>query len=136
MVRLYTDDRTAAYVALVGMVAKAAAVAAGLRLPIASPVGVDLVIVFGRTTRDPKSRPGRRWHMAKPDRDNVDKSILDGLVGAGLLTDDCGVCDGRIAKVVGAVGEQPHVRVRVRSLAPSEVEDVPTLDAKPAAANT
>lgn len=39
-----------------------------------------------------------RRHVKKPDRDNLDKAILDALVSCGVLADDCIVCAGGIAK--------------------------------------
>lgn len=39
-----------------------------------------------------------RWHTKKPDRDNLDKAVMDALTNAGAWGDDCQVCDGRISK--------------------------------------
>ena len=39
-----------------------------------------------------------QWHTSKPDRDNVDKAILDALTDAGLWADDCQVCAGQVTK--------------------------------------
>ena len=38
-------------------------------------------------------------HTAKPDRDNLDKAILDALTNAGVWRDDAQVCAGGITKV-------------------------------------
>ena len=39
------------------------------------------------------------WHTVKPDRDNLDKAILDTLTNLGIWHDDKQVCDGRIKKI-------------------------------------
>jgi len=38
------------------------------------------------------------YHSQRPDRDNLDKAVLDVMTDAGLLSDDCIVVDGRILK--------------------------------------
>lgn len=46
------------------------------------------------------------WHTCKPDRDNLDKALLDTLKKLGMFKDDSQVCDGTIRKVYtcGQVG--------------------------------
>ena len=39
------------------------------------------------------------WHSQKPDRDNLDKAVLDALTKAKVFRDDCQVVDGNISKV-------------------------------------
>ena len=39
------------------------------------------------------------YHCQKPDRDNLDKAVLDVLTDCGLLKDDCIVCDGSVTKL-------------------------------------
>ncbi len=39
------------------------------------------------------------YHYQKPDRDNLDKAVLDVLTDCGLLKDDCIVCDGSVTKL-------------------------------------
>jgi len=38
------------------------------------------------------------FHTSKPDRDNLDKAILDALTNAGIWKDDAQVCAGIITK--------------------------------------
>ena len=38
------------------------------------------------------------WHTNKPDRDNLEKAVLDCMTKSGLLKDDCIVCRGGIQK--------------------------------------
>jgi Holliday junction resolvase RusA-like endonuclease len=69
-----------------------------------------------------KKRPMPRLrHTAKPDRDNLDKCVLDALTQSGVLADDKQACAGEVVKFVAAGGEQPHVVIRVTPL-PEEVE--------------
>lgn len=59
-------------------------------------IGLDAVFYFAT-----KDRP--RWgkpHTAVPDRDNLDKLVMDALVAAGALGgDDRRVADGRLTKL-------------------------------------
>lgn len=38
------------------------------------------------------------WHTSKPDRDNLEKAVLDALTNAGIWKDDKQVCDGVVRK--------------------------------------
>lgn len=86
------------------------------------PVRSDEFFIMPR----PKTKPpwlsrekwksgGRYHHIGKPDRDNLEKAVLDALKGI-LWSDDSLVCLGRIEKWVAAVGEQPGVRIEVTDL--------------------
>lgn len=93
---------------------KAAVAAAWNRLPVTGPVRVDAVFVFRRASKYQwKTRPMPRLpHTQKPDRDNVDKAILDALSGL-VWKDDYQVCSGQIEKWIAAGDEQPHVELRI-----------------------
>ena len=45
-----------------------------------------------------KDSSPRIWHCKRPDRDNLDKAVLDVMTEVGILSDDCIVCDGKIQK--------------------------------------
>lgn len=89
--------------------------------PITGPVEVSLVFEFSR----PKAhfRTGKHsaelrpdapeYHTAKPDRDNLDKAVLDVLTTLGVLKDDSQVCTGIISKRYGA---RPGATIRVRRI--------------------
>lgn len=85
--------------------------------PIRGPVRVDLEFVFPRqANRIWKSKPMPRYrHTTKPDRDNLDKAVLDSL-SKWMLEDDRQVCSGSIEKWHAAGDEQPHVRVTIETL--------------------
>lgn len=75
--------------------------------PILGPVRMTLVVRFPR----PKSHYGTgkragvlkpnapKWHTSKPDRDNVEKVVLDALTRVGFWRDDSVVCCGEVLKV-------------------------------------
>lgn len=83
--------------------------------PLEGPLRVDIVAVFPRPSRMVwKRKPmPRDYHVAKPDRDNIDKAVMDALTGK-LWVDDCQVCDGRIQKFYAAGNEEPHVVITLR----------------------
>ena len=89
--------------------------------PISGPVFVDAYFVFPR----PKShyRAGKHahelradapaWHTSKPDRDNLDKALLDALTQlGGFWRDDCQVCAGVLQK---SYGPRPGVLIVIES---------------------
>lgn len=82
--------------------------------PIAEACEVEATFVFPRPLR--MSGVGRRPHVVRPDRDNLEKALLDALVQCRVLVDDSVVCGGEVRKVVAGVGEAPGVEVVVRVL--------------------
>lgn len=97
-----------------------AAAAAYQGPPLDGPLRCDAVFVFPRTSAQVwKTKPmPRLWHWKKPDRDNIDKAIMDALSGL-VWVDDAQVCDGRIRKVIASGDEQPHVEITITPLEPS-----------------
>jgi Holliday junction resolvase RusA-like endonuclease len=81
------------------------------------PVRVEWVAVFPRPSGKVwKTKPMPRYrHTSKPDRDNVDKAILDAMKGF-ILADDSQVCDGRMEKFVASGAEQPHVSIVIEEM--------------------
>lgn len=82
---------------------------------IDEPVRVDVLALFPRPKRlmrkcDPE---GPVWHDKKPDRDNLDKNVLDGL--KAFWRDDTLVCLGTLLKAYHAKDGRPAVVVRIRS---------------------
>lgn len=84
------------------------------------PLRVDLEFVFPRQpNRFWKSKPMPRYRkVTKPDRDNLDKAVLDALNGV-LWVDDKQVCSGLIEKWHAAGDESPHLLVTVTELSES-----------------
>lgn len=90
-------------------------------VPFTGPTGIKWIALFAR----PKSHFKRNgelkenaptWHTGKPDRDNLDKALLDALVNAGILADDKQVCSGELLKVYADLGELPGMHVRIHSI--------------------
>jgi len=85
--------------------------------PLQDPLRVDCEFVFPRPKgKIWKTKPmPREWKASKPDRDNLDKAVLDALNGL-IWRDDSQVVDGRITKQIAAGDEQPHVKIWIRSV--------------------
>jgi len=80
--------------------------------PFEGPLCVDLTFWFPRPQSHYKGkakvlRPSAPiWHTTKPDRDNLDKAVMDALTQAGIWRDDKQVCDGRIRKMYCEPGNE------------------------------
>lgn len=86
--------------------------------PITGPVNASLCFYFPRPKyhfkKDGQLKPEAPIrHIVKPDRDNLDKAVLDCLTKCGFWIDDCQVCDGEVKKVYGEV---PGVRICITPL--------------------
>lgn len=58
------------------------------------------------------TKDAKRWgkpHTLKPDRDNLDKAILDAVSAAGAWPDDCIVWSGGLRKVWCKPGQEGAV---------------------------
>lgn len=84
---------------------------------LVGPLRVDVEFVFPRQAAKVwKSRPMPRYRKTtKPDRDNLDKLLMDSLTGV-LWQDDNQVCAGSIDKWHAAGDEAPHVLVVVTTI--------------------
>lgn len=85
--------------------------------PLEGPLRVDVLFVFPRQSAKvwkTKAMPRYR-HVTKPDRDNLDKAVLDALKGL-VFVDDCQVCAGEPEKWHAAGDEQPHCVVTITDL--------------------
>ena len=84
-------------------------------VPIEGPIRVDWTAYFPRPKRlmrrsDPE---GAVMHTAKPDRDNVEKALLDALTQIGMWRDDAQVCDGRSRKFYAEKNGRPRMEVTI-----------------------
>ena len=86
--------------------------------PLQGPVRLQVFAMFTcpRSHWRKRTPTPRRWHVQKPDHDNIIKAISDSAKGV-LWIDDCQVAEARITKVIGAQGEAPRVRIVVEPLA-------------------
>lgn len=95
-----------------------------VKQPFSGPMRVDVEFIMPRpqahfgTGRNAgalkDSAP--HWHEIKPDRDNLDKPVLDALKAAGVFADDCQVCSGLIEKRYTRPGENPGATVSITPL--------------------
>lgn len=92
----------------------------GLPLPL-YPAGVpfEARMLFTFRTAD-RDRIGT-WHTQKPDKDNLEKLVLDVMVRCGLIADDSGANRGPVEKVWG---HRPGVAVILAPLGALERESV------------
>jgi len=81
------------------------------------PVHVDVVAWFPRpVSKVWKTKPmPAYWHTSKPDRDNLDKAVLDSMTGV-VFRDDSQVCSGHVEKRVVAGSDKCGLVITVISL--------------------
>lgn len=94
------------------------------RQPLEGPIRVDVLILIERPQRLLvrskrtgellHASEGLMWAPVKPDRDNVDKAVLDGL--RSHWRDDSQVVFGGIAKCYTEATGKPRVIVRISEL--------------------
>ena len=51
-------------------------------------------------------RDAPSWHASKPDRDNLEKLVLDAITKIGIWKDDNQVCCGEVQKIYTPIGAQ------------------------------
>ena len=89
----------------------------GRREKLTGPVMVSIQFTFqvpaSLSKKERDERLSRKYHFQKPDRDNLDKAVLDAMTKAGIWADDCQVCSGLTMKVWG---ESPSIGICVTPL--------------------
>jgi Holliday junction resolvase RusA-like endonuclease len=60
-------------------------------------------------------------HVVKPDRDNLDKAVMDALKGLAWI-DDSQICQGNIEKWIASGDEQPHAVITIAAAESVPVE--------------
>lgn len=93
--------------------------------PFEGPIRVDVIAYLARPQylQTPKSPAHAIWCTQKPDRDNIDKAVLDAITEAGgFWHDDKQVCCGGVAKCYVAIGCQPGLVIKVSRL-PERVDE-------------
>lgn len=85
--------------------------------PLTGPLRCDCLFVMPRPKALCwKTKPMPRLHHAtKPDRDNLDKAVMDALKGLAW-NDDAQVCQGLIEKWIASGHEQPHAVITITKL--------------------
>lgn len=103
------------------MIVRCAAKAMWDGVPFDGPTAASFMFIFARPKNHFRSNGKLRddaptWHRGKPDRDNLDKGVLDCLTNAGILSDDSIVCSGVISKRYAKDNELPGVQATIYSL--------------------
>jgi len=86
--------------------------------PLQGPLRVSIDFYLPRPKRlcRKKDPNGPIRHTAKPDRDNLEKAVLDALTAIGFWGDDCQVCAGQVRKFYHGKDAQPGARIRIEVL--------------------
>lgn len=91
-----------------------------------TPLRVDIDFVFPRPKRlwRKRDRDGLIWCPHKPDRDNLDKAVLDALKGI-IWEDDCLPVAGLLQKFYAEKYGEPRVCIYIRHVGdpPSDTND-------------
>ena len=116
-VHIYTPESSSGWKDRVVLAARQAGLPQG---PWPGPVMITIDAYFEREKKylEPGYPDGAFRHTAKPDRDNVEKAVLDALTSCHLWEDDCQVCDGPVRKWWVARGCAPGVRIVAELLEP------------------
>lgn len=112
---VYTPDTNKAWKASVRREVKAAFKG---RQPYVGPVKVTIDAFFDRPAwLDFAGCATEAIPMIdKPDRDNLDKAILDVMTECGVWDDDCQVCQGPVRKWWAPIGSQAGARIKVEEV--------------------
>lgn len=88
------------------------------RPPIVGPVKVTIDAFFERPSwlKFPGCPTTAIAMIDKPDRDNLDKAILDVMTECGVWDDDCQVCQGPVRKWWVPIGSQAGARIKVEEV--------------------
>lgn len=89
--------------------------------PLEGPIEVSVDFYFPRPLAHYTSKGELRpmsplWHITKPDRDNLEKCLLDTLTRIGAWRDDCQVCDGPIRKRYAATHADAGASITISCL--------------------
>lgn len=104
------------------------------REPLSGPVYVSMAFFLKRPAKpdrdrkrtDPDDPSGAFPHDSKPDRDNLDKAVLDAMTNDRWFADDAKVAAGEISKWYAGMGESTGARITVDVMLPaSRFSEVP-----------
>ena len=107
--------------ACIHLAAKQALAGEYMRPVFTGPIRCDAVFVFPRpkshfTSKGFIKPTAPMWHIQKPDRDNLDKCLLDTLTKLQMWGDDCQVCAGHISKRFTALDEASGCHITINTL--------------------
>ena len=114
--KAYTPDSANDWKACVMLTAKA-----HFHEPLDGPISVSICFYFLRPKNHFNSKGALKpnaplYHTSTPDRDNLDKCVLDALTQVGMWHDDAQVCAGGIDKRYASPGESAGARITISRL--------------------
>ena len=83
--------------------------------PAQGPVSIALQIFMPRPKSHTRAERECIWHWRRPDIDNCEKAILDGLNGV-LFEDDAQICHKITTKIYTTDMQEPGVWIRLEEL--------------------
>jgi len=92
--------------------------------PLTCALRVDVEFIFRRPMHHFGTKSGElylkadspTWHTRKPDRDNLDKAVLDALTQLGIWNDDALAVCGLISKRYARMGERPGAHIVIEGV--------------------
>ena len=85
------------------------------KTPFSGPVKTDITFLMPR----PKYMNSKKYpegfipHLCKPDKDNLEKAVLDSLTNCGFWKDDSQVCSGSVHKFYHEKNGRPRALIRI-----------------------
>jgi Holliday junction resolvase RusA-like endonuclease len=117
VVRAYDPGTAEGWKTLIAMAAKEFLPSS----PLIGPIRLHVIFIFARPQLHYRANGALRptapvWHTHRPDRDNLEKAMLDALTTLGFWKDDCQVCGGEVMKRYTKSDERPGAIVIVSPL--------------------
>jgi Holliday junction resolvase RusA-like endonuclease len=112
--RVYESGTAEGWKGEIALAARAHTPAAPLTGPLR--LDVDFFLPRPQSLMRKKDPDGPIPHTAKPDRDNLDKAVMDCLKSLGFFVDDAQVCAGEPRKFYAAKGATPGARIVLRTI--------------------
>lgn len=123
-VRTYSDPKSEEYEQVIAAIARRAVHQAGARFETGIALECEFWMYFSPLKKWTKEKISPTFWTGKPDFDNVEKSILDGVVKGGLIDDDSQVsaCVGSYKLVT--YQNKPGVRFVIREIGVETIKKI------------
>jgi len=57
-----------------------------------------------------------KYHITKPDKDNLEKAVTDAMSDAKLIKDDCIIIGGETFKSYAEIGDEPGCMIEIKEV--------------------